>query len=632
MQQLMTSEKVDETKDIIDQQQTATPEPKRRSTKQMDMIEIEIEETPDQFSASPSSKKKQVDGEAIMKRVIETANNECSDMDHDDIDNDFGDEEEEETQKEEADDDIIRDDDVVVDDSDDEFISSAPVAKGKKRSRSIVEEEAEQEKEEEEVEGDGGNDGKEVTELPKKVAKKLVVKKTGGGVGTKVTSKAAASPAKSMNGGTKTTKLKVKAKVKSSVTPSKSKKNVTEQVNKTITKSKGSTASNSTKKTTGLVRTYSKKDKVGKTTTSGASTSTPKKNGTPKKIGTVSSSAKKIPSSKKAGTSKSNNSVTSTPTKKKTIVKGGSVTKKSTVANGSATKKKDTPKKKSGIAKVTKASGGAGSARRRKKGSKKEDDEDDGDEECEEEGNGDISFDADEDDEEENSQESNLEDEDMITPKMKGAIIGSVACSSRDMNMQSLLNHAVRQLGKYELMDYSADYDDNTPLRGYVIGNDTKRGWGVLRAIANNVPLVSEEWVTQSISDGKWHDLKSFSSLKFGHSPRSIQENGQRILEGMRVGVCLNDLKEAANVRKLITACGGRVAETRVDIVVNDTDCVIEGGANVSKKWLADSVEAAVALESEPYAIHAKAADTATADGHLGNGGGDPGENVAATA
>lgn len=262
----------------------------------------------------------------------------------------------------------------------------------------------------------------------------------------------------------------------------------------------------------------------------------------------------------------------STPTKKATSTKAASSVKKSSTPSKTQDKKKTTPRKR--------------------KVAKQESEED------EEEDNVDVAVDADEESEE----ESQPTQGDEATAAGKGSKLGNIACSTRDSNAQSLLDHAVQQLGQYRIVDYSGDCD--TVLSAYVVGKGTKRGWGLLRAMVAGVPLVSDDWLSTSISNGKWADMKSFYTDRFGQSPRPVSGAGSltHILDGMRVKVSC-DPKEAANVRKLVTVCGGRVAETRVDIIINDSKKVIDGATNVEKKWLADSIEAGVAIEFEPYVV-----------------------------
>lgn len=205
--------------------------------------------------------------------------------------------------------------------------------------------------------------------------------------------------------------------------------------------------------------------------------------------------------------------------------------------------------------------------------------------------------------EDEVAQEEGTQDNDTYvthTP-LKGGILGNLACSSRDCNARALLDHAVQQLGKFRVVDYAGDID--MPLRAYIVGKETSRGWGLLRAVASGVALVSEDWLSTSISEGHWADINAFRSDRFGQSPRRIDciAGTNNILNGMRVKVeCLDD---SAKVRKLVQICGGRVAETRMSVVINDGRTPVDGAINVNKKWLADSIEAGVALDSDAYNI-----------------------------
>lgn len=202
------------------------------------------------------------------------------------------------------------------------------------------------------------------------------------------------------------------------------------------------------------------------------------------------------------------------------------------------------------------------------------------------------------DDEEAATQES--EGYVVQTPS-KGGCIGNLACSSRDGNVQALLNHAVRQLGKYQVVEYSGDGD--VELKAYIIGKETRRGWGLLRAVAGGVALVSEDWLSKSISEGAWADMGVFRSDRFGQSPRSVSNNGTNaILNGFRIKVSNRDV-DASKIRKIVTVCGGRVAEMRTNVAIYDGATVVNGVVNVDKKWLADSVEAGVALDFNSYDV-----------------------------
>ena len=201
--------------------------------------------------------------------------------------------------------------------------------------------------------------------------------------------------------------------------------------------------------------------------------------------------------------------------------------------------------------------------------------------------------------------ESELEVDDeeplQMTP-VKHGIIGNLACSSRDTNTQALLDHSVHQLGKYRVVEYDAQSEH--VLDAYVVSKECARGWGVLQALASGVPLIYSEWVANSISQGKWLDMKLYRSDRFGTSPRSIDggDSLSNLLQGLRIKVkCVG--KDAMSVRKLVRLCGGRVAETRMDVVINDTKKEVEGAVNVEKKWLADCIEAGVIIEYEPYIL-----------------------------
>lgn len=201
----------------------------------------------------------------------------------------------------------------------------------------------------------------------------------------------------------------------------------------------------------------------------------------------------------------------------------------------------------------------------------------------------------------EDTSDDSEEEESEVLQTPKSAIVGNVACSSRDVNVQAMLDHAVQQLGRYFVVNYSGDSE--LMLHAYIVGKNTKRGWGVLRALTSGVPLVSEDWLSKSISQGEWADMNAFRCERFGQSPRSVSGGDySQILDGMRVKVLCEGV-EYANVRKLVTACGGRVAETRMDVVINDGKKAVEGVTNVSKKWLADSIEARTVLSCDDYVL-----------------------------
>lgn len=195
--------------------------------------------------------------------------------------------------------------------------------------------------------------------------------------------------------------------------------------------------------------------------------------------------------------------------------------------------------------------------------------------------------------------------EDEIVPAVgfKGASMGNLACSTRDKSVQELLEHAVRQFGRYDIITYDAE--SNADLRGYIIGKDTKRGWGILQALVSGIPLISEDWISASISQGSWAPMDEFLSDKFGKPASATSGKGvqsDKILEGVRVRVVSN-AKDVLSVRKVLRLCGARLAETRVDVVINDSKKQVESCANVHKKWLADSIEAGMALDYDAYLI-----------------------------
>ncbi len=174
------------------------------------------------------------------------------------------------------------------------------------------------------------------------------------------------------------------------------------------------------------------------------------------------------------------------------------------------------------------------------------------------------------------------------------ATLGMLACSSRDSVTTSLLEHAVTQLGGYSMVDGS----EGISISAYIIGADTRRGWGILYAIARGIPLVSESWLSASISAGVWLPMKKYLNTRFvSGEPASAP-----LLSGMRIKVAASG-SDASIIRKVVTAAGARVAQTRCDLVINDGEDVDEKLSNVSKKWLADSIEKGRRLELENYLV-----------------------------
>lgn len=218
--------------------------------------------------------------------------------------------------------------------------------------------------------------------------------------------------------------------------------------------------------------------------------------------------------------------------------------------------------------------------------------------------NDNSSKEMDEENSDKESESDSESEEIMRTPKSKLPILGTLACSTRDQNAQALLDHAVQQLGRYHVVPYGPD-SEHVPC-AYIVGSNTKRGWGLLQALASGIPLVSEDWLCSSISKGRWIPMEKFQSDRFGQSPRPVSKNSRssRLLDGLRVKVNCED-KEALSIRRVLGICGARVAETRVDVVINDTNKKIDGGVNVTKKWLADSIESGVPIEYQPYIVGA---------------------------
>lgn len=176
-----------------------------------------------------------------------------------------------------------------------------------------------------------------------------------------------------------------------------------------------------------------------------------------------------------------------------------------------------------------------------------------------------------------------------------------ITCSSRDETSRALLDHAVQQLRGYNVIEYGPE--TVSKVEAYVIGDDTKRGWGILQALVNGVALISEKWLTSSISAGQWLPMMEYKSDRFGPREDARPENwGSKLLDGLRINVRCTG-KDAMNVRKLVTMTGGRVAETRFDVVINDTKRPVAGADNVTKTWLADSIEAGEAMPYAQYKI-----------------------------
>ncbi|PXF48148.1 hypothetical protein BWQ96_02100 [Gracilariopsis chorda] len=290
---------------------------------------------------------------------------------------------------------------------------------------------------------------------------------------------------------------------------------------------------------------------------------------------------------KKSPTSKKGKTATTVNTFSKKAKKGTVQTTKSPPKGQKESNEKKAKQKKSSSAKSPKSS---------KKGKTDDAEEkDDGDESAQ--------MEIDSENDEPVSENDSCDEETVRTPSFKMQLLGNLACSSRDQNTQALLEHAVQQLRRYNIVSYNAE--TSSPLIAYIIGKETRRGWGVLQALVSGVALVSDNWLSSSISEGKWVPMDDFRSDRFGQSPRSVNsaaEGPAKLLDGLRVRVISND-KDAASIRKVVRLCGARLAETRVDVVINDSKKKVEGCPNVQKKWLADSIESGVPLDYEPYLI-----------------------------
>lgn len=294
-----------------------------------------------------------------------------------------------------------------------------------------------------------------------------------------------------------------------------------------------------------------------------------------------------IPKEKKSPSPKKSKASTAVNTFSKKAKKGVSQTTKSPVKGKKEPNDKATKQKKSSAVKPL---------RTLKKGKKEKVEEKNDDDEG-------SQMEIDSENEEAGSENDSHDEEVIRTPSSKMQILGNLACSSRDQNAQALLEHAVQQLRKYNIVPYTAE--TNSSLIAYIIGKETKRGWGVLQALVSGVPLVSDNWLSSSISEGKWVPMDDFRSDRFGQSPRSVSsaaEGPAKLLDGLRVRVISNE-KDAASVKKVLRLCGARLAETRVDVVINDSKKRVEGCPNVQKKWLADSIESGVALDYDPYFV-----------------------------
>lgn len=276
----------------------------------------------------------------------------------------------------------------------------------------------------------------------------------------------------------------------------------------------------------------------------------------------------------------------------KTSVSKGSPAQSSSKASKA---KKDLPEGKAKGTRKGKKGSVSKKEDKRKRAKKQQEVDDDVPEEVE---NEDVESDSENEELQEGSQDN---DSYVLHTPLKGGILENLACSSRDPNTRALLDHAVQQLGKFRVVDCLEGID--VPLRAFIVGKDTSRSWNLLHAVASGVALISEDWLCASISEGNWADIDAYRSDRFGQSPRGIDTTGgtNSILNGMRVKVeCPND---STQVRKLIKVCGGRVAEARMDLVINDGRPPVKGTINVTKKWLADSIEAGVALDLDAYDI-----------------------------
>jgi hypothetical protein len=210
-----------------------------------------------------------------------------------------------------------------------------------------------------------------------------------------------------------------------------------------------------------------------------------------------------------------------------------------------------------------------------------------------------------EDQEEEDAEEDvldadELKGEDLDGGSAKGrAFMGSMAFSGGDEETASLVLSACKSLNGYT----EAPVSDASI---FIVGHTGRRTESILLAISRSIPVVNVDFVTASISAGRWLRWQDYERHAGARAARLRREssNDAGFLKRMRVKICGEPPICLRTLHAIVKNCGGRIVQSRADVTLvgsnADYECLPH--ANVVRfKWLADSIEAQAVLGFELY-------------------------------
>ncbi|GAB0492623.1 hypothetical protein MMPV_003891 [Pyropia vietnamensis] len=184
--------------------------------------------------------------------------------------------------------------------------------------------------------------------------------------------------------------------------------------------------------------------------------------------------------------------------------------------------------------------------------------------------------------------------------------------ASGDVDLKSVVDHAVRVLGEYSLVHPSAKI---SPGRGpapvaFVVGAKPRRSVRLLLALARGAWIVDRSWALESISAGSWvpfhaHALDAFPGSAAARQALTAGE--APILSGLRIGHRGQLNMDVLEFQALVRVAGGEAVQQRCDVIVvgssvgdgeGDVDASGTEAKLVNQRWLPDSI---CAWKTQPY-------------------------------
>jgi hypothetical protein len=186
------------------------------------------------------------------------------------------------------------------------------------------------------------------------------------------------------------------------------------------------------------------------------------------------------------------------------------------------------------------------------------------------------------------------------------AFLGSLSFSAGDVETASIVQAACKSL-----IGYSDALVSSASM--FIVGDNSKRTESILLAISRSIPVVSVDFVTASISAGKWLNWRDYERHAGGKASRLRKEasNEGGFLKRMRVKVCGTPPIPLATLDAIVKYSGGLIVNSRADVTLVGTGSTKLSDADsnpVRFKWLADSVEGQRILGFEAYIVGDKAA------------------------